>query len=1181
MNMFDKIKICLLFSVSLLLANGLLAAGGNYIQQGGPDGIVSIEAENYAAKQAGKENTWELTTEKEGFSGTGALAALPDNGSNEDIDYGDSPNTDYRVNFVKTGKHYVWVRGYGLENGNSCHIDLDHKELKTAQEIDLETGGWQWNNQAEDDAAYLDIKTAGMHIVSLCMREDGAMVDKIILTTNPNYKPEGMGLVQSSGGGVMSFAVSEMSGVETARKQVEIPVILASSGKGEFSVDYMVVGGTATARDYVLEPGTLKFKAGQDQQNIRLGIIQDEADEDDETVVVKLLNPKGKDAQLGSVNTFTYTILDPRPVVEFAAGVSGVAEEEGSANVALKLSAAYDKPVTVTYAVTGGSASADDYSIKSNTVTFKPGRTKSSIKITVKADGIDEPTETIGLNLTQAKNAVLKGLSTHTISICAKSYAKLGGAYYFRYASGERWEKYAKVGKDADAMVRIGDGDDRLVFWRGASYLPFLDTAAGKSYVEVAVPQNGDGQGRNFDKMCQHAHIRIVENSDARAIVEWRYLPDFDKPDLQWWTEEYFTVYPDGVCYRSIKTGTETLKEYQDPSHAVVQQLLLTADGICPLPKSWVKPIDLKLDSSALAKFSDIGFDRTKGSYTLEAKSSGVSARIGFEVASDVSNPALFVKGWGSAGVKVSVNGKAFGAVKVGYAKEMDNDDMVLWFGSNLKAGTKVVIEPVGGSAPVVRAPVRDPYKSKVPLLPESSKDPGPFGAFYKTLKYWTEWDNPRRIGDYADVVVQFDRSINRLVFWRGTTNVPHWTNEQNHWYENEFVERRAGDSGLPGGCAEPMQDHDSRFSNVRIIQSTPARAIVHWRYSPIDLGNNIPFIDKTGWGDWVDEYYYVYPDETCVRDATLYTSVPNKFNEWHEAIPLVNPGTIPEDCLDMQAFSMANAKGQAILFNFEKSFPPNSDFKDGYNIILIGMKGKSKPFAICESAGQWFDPISRPGDTRFNHYDDWPAWPKKYRRADWDRDPVNNYRMFWKFLPSHSSLMHLDWDNYASDYDGPVIYLRKILLNGMTGINDVKSLIPLDKYWENAPLVKVSGYGFSWAVFDKAQKAYKLDRRVSWDKELVNHDDDDTPNKDADKVELEVLASKDSPVLNPCFIIRNWPAGAKARLLIDGKEVAAGKDFRQGIESNWGQWEAAHSLVVWACAQSEKPVKFTIEMVK
>ena len=1173
--MFRKLRVVV--SLTLVLVSvGFSSAWAGFQQSSGPHGIIAIEAEECSSITARADHSWELSTALEGYTGKGLMVASPDNGANTDIDEGASLN--FEINFVRTGTHYLWVRGYGIGNGDTCHAALDGRGF--AEKIEIPRGRWSWVNETDDDEAKFEIRNPGVRTVSILMREDGTSIDRILITTNADYKPGDFGPTGLFSGGMMSFESSGSSGFE-ANAEIVIPVTLSTFEEATFSVDYSVTGGTADSGDYQFNSSTLTFKPGQKIKNIRLAILKDSIDEEDETVILKLSNPKGPGARLGAIAEHSYTIIDPRPVVEFESAVSGVSEQDDAVDVTVRLKAAYSKPITVDYEASGGSATRGlDYTVEDGSLRFAPGELKKDIKLSIRADNRKEGTETIELRLSNAVNAKLTGRTAHSVNICERSYAQLGGAYYFRYLSGQRWEKYAKVGKYADAMVSIGDGDDRLIFWRGSSYLPFLETVTKKSFVDVVVPQKGDGSGLMFDRINKYSHIRIIESSPARAIVEWRYVPDFDKTNLEDWTEEYFVVYPDGVCYRSIKTGTATLEQYQDPSHAIVQQLLLTDKGISPMPKSWIKPIKLAVDKASLAGFSVLGFDRVKGSYTLEAKKSGVFGTISFEVDSDLTNPALFVKGWGDAGVKVSVDGQAFGNFKVGHAKKMDNDDLVLWLGSDFRTGSKVVIEPVGGSTPVVRAPVRDPYTSKVPLFPESSKNPGPFGAFYTTLKYWTEWDEPWRVGEYADVVVQFDQSIDRLIFWRGTTNVPHWANDENHWYNNEFCERRGEDSGLDGLC-EPMQDHDSKFSNVRILHSTPARAVVHWRYSPVTLAGNIPFTDKTGWGDCVDEYHYVYPDETCVRDTTLYTSVPNKFNEWHEAIPLVNPGMIPEDCLDMQALSMANATGDKKVFNFEKSFPPNSEFEDGYNIILVGLKGKGKPFAICESAGQWFDPISRPDETRFNHYDDWPAWPKKYRRSDWDRHPEHNYREFWRFLPSHSSLMHLDWDNYESDLDGPVIFLRKILLNGMTAINDVTSLIPLARYWENAPLVKVTGYGFSGAVFDKSQKAYKIDRRISWIESMVNRDDDKMVNKDADRVDLQVSACNESPLINPCFIINNWPENTRARLYINGKEIPEGKGFRQGIETDWDQWEAKSSLVVWVRSTSEKTENFTIEMVK
>jgi hypothetical protein len=788
-----------------------------------------------------------------------------------------------------------------------------------------------------------------------------------------------------------------------------------------------------------------------------------------------------------------------------------------------------------------------------------------------------------------------------------RSYDTLGDAIYFRYNSNERWEKYAKVGEYSDVLVEIGDKGDRIIFWGGSSYRPFIETATlkngltefepvqrglksfvpnhkylitetSRNYVDVLIPTNGDGKGIKFDTINRYSHVRIVENSPARVIVQWRYIPDFSKPRPENWTEEYFTIYPDGTCFRSIKTGTETLADYNDPSHIILQQLLFTNNGVFGLPESWIKPSALTLDETTKTNFNFLGFDKIKGCYNFEAKKSGHSRKINFEITEEVENPAILVKKWGDAGVSIMIDGEAFKNYKIGYIEEMDNDDLVLWINMRFRSGSKVSIIPIGGSLPVVRAPVRDPYKSEVPIFPESSSDPGPFGAYFTTLKYWELWDQPWRVGDYADVVVQFEQSVDRLIFWRGTSYVPHWTNDKNFWYNNEFCERRAEDAGLEG-LGEPMNEHECRYTHVKIIQNNDARAVIHWRYVPCTLKYEHPFVDETGWGDYVDEYYYVYPDETCIRDVKLYTSVPNRFNEFQEVIPLVNPGMIPEDILETNALSLANVSGKVRIFDFKDGFPINDNFEDGLNIVLVGMKGKRKPFVISESYGQWHDPISRPDDTRFNHYDDWPAWPEKYRREDWARDPDNNYRNFWKFLPSHSSLMHLDWDNYESNLDGPIVFIRKILLNGMTSSNDITSLIPLTKYWEKAPLIKVKGYGFSGALYDKAQKAYQLERRISWKEKMVNRDDDKKINGKADQVVLLVLASKESPLINPCFIINNWPIDTKAELYIDGKEIAQGKNFRQGIEKSYKNWQVKSSLVIWVQHTAEKEVDFTIKM--
>ena len=67
------------------------------------------------------------------------------------------------------------------------------------------------------------------------------------------------------------------------------------------------------------------------------------------------------------------------------------------------------------------------------------------------------------------------------------------------------------------------------------------------------------------------------------------------------------------------------------------------------------------------------------------------------------------------------------------------------------------------------------------------------------------------------------------------------------------------------------MNDKQTRHSHVRLIEDHDARKVVHWRYAPIDVRYQHPMTDlDTGWSDWVDEYYTIYPNAIGVRKITL-----------------------------------------------------------------------------------------------------------------------------------------------------------------------------------------------------------------------------------------------------------------------------------------------------------------------
>jgi hypothetical protein len=54
---------------------------------------------------------------------------------------------------------------------------------------------------------------------------------------------------------------------------------------------------------------------------------------------------------------------------------------------------------------------------------------------------------------------------------------------------------------------------------------------------------------------------------------------------------------------------------------------------------------------------------------------------------------------------------------------------------------------------------------------------------------------------------------------------------ENNIWRSDQSTE-----TGTEYGCAEHMADKQNRHSHVRIIENTPVRVVVHWRYASADV---------------------------------------------------------------------------------------------------------------------------------------------------------------------------------------------------------------------------------------------------------------------------------------------------------------------------------------------------------
>ncbi|OYV06566.1 MAG: hypothetical protein CFE26_05615, partial [Verrucomicrobiales bacterium VVV1] len=200
-----------------------------------------------------------------------------------------------------------------------------------------------------------------------------------------------------------------------------IPVSLDTPSSTPVTIYYELSGGTAlgAGMDFSLGSGSLVFAPGQVLKTIPVVISDDPVDEPDETVIVKL--SYATNARIGTA-THTLTINDndaPLPLtLGFAGSASSIAEDAGTADIAVALSAAQATPVTINYAVTGGTATiGTDYSISSGTLTFAPGETVKLVPNSLLDDLTVEPSETVILSLTGPSGAALNANSAHTLTL--------------------------------------------------------------------------------------------------------------------------------------------------------------------------------------------------------------------------------------------------------------------------------------------------------------------------------------------------------------------------------------------------------------------------------------------------------------------------------------------------------------------------------------------------------------------------------------------------------------------------------------------------------------------------------------------------------------------------------------------------------------------------------------------
>ena len=173
--------------------------------------------------------------------------------------------------------------------------------------------------------------------------------------------------------------------------------------------------------DHTLTTGVVNFAIGELTKDLSFGIVDDNINEPNEDLAIVLRNPNG--AQLGGIAQHIFTIEDDdlppaNPFVGFAAATSPAAESAGVANVLVTLSTPAAAPVSVDYAVVGGTATTPaDFTLAAGTLTFAAGESVQSIPVPIAADTLIESAETISIDLTVPVGAQLGSVANHVLTI--------------------------------------------------------------------------------------------------------------------------------------------------------------------------------------------------------------------------------------------------------------------------------------------------------------------------------------------------------------------------------------------------------------------------------------------------------------------------------------------------------------------------------------------------------------------------------------------------------------------------------------------------------------------------------------------------------------------------------------------------------------------------------------------
>jgi Concanavalin A-like lectin/glucanases superfamily len=191
-------------------------------------------------------------------------------------------------------------------------------------------------------------------------------------------------------------------------------------------------------------------------------------------------------------------------------------------------------------------------------------------------------------------------------------YAKKFGTEYTKLKYDEMYDDSWRSSKYSDVIVKFDELPASVVFWRGTSYGAGWVTENNLWMIDQSA-ETGDAISYTehmSDKKGVYSHVKIIENTNARAVIDWRYncndvLYSFNKNygDAGLWVDEYITIYPDGVAVRKVEQKALSYKDTPPNKVSWQDVQFLAQPGMTPDDVMNLKAVylaDLKGDTASM-----------------------------------------------------------------------------------------------------------------------------------------------------------------------------------------------------------------------------------------------------------------------------------------------------------------------------------------------------------------------------------------------------------------------------------------------------------------------------------------------------------------------------------------------------------------------------------------------------